>query len=147
MKREPLPFDYLPPVSPPYPEPTRTEKLILSDERLYGDGPPQWLEGRSKRLCQTAADAAAQRRLLVKRLRRFGRLDPRARPVVDRLDSCAPNTRCLSGACPECARAWQRWFTAATQDFLAHATPAGSASTILSPVHTAGIVEPEELCP
>ena len=138
-------FDYLPPSRSPHPKPAPVERIILADEQHYGDGPPQWLEGRHKRPAQTAAEAVAERRRLVKRMRRFGKRAPWARPVADRLEGCAPQARCLSGACPECARAWQRWFTTATQDFLAHATTAGSASTILSPVHAAGIIEPGEL--
>lgn len=142
-----LPFDVLGPTTQAHPEPTVAERVILGDERHYGDGPPQWLEGRRKRPGQTAAEAVAERRRLVKRLRRFGKSDPRARYVAERLDGCAPNARCRSGACPECARAWQRWFTTATQDFLAHTMAAGSTSTILSPIHAAGIVAPGELCP
>lgn len=133
--------------SPPHPVPTLAERLVLADEQLYGDGPPQWLEGRRKRRGQTAAEATSERQRQVKRLRRFGRLDPRAKAVCERLARCAPHARCLSGACPECARAWQRWFTSATQNFLAHATAAGSESTILSPVLAEGIVEAGELAP
>lgn len=143
MNREPLPFDYLPPVSLPHPKVTRAEALVLFDVQHYGDGPPQWLEGRRKRPCQTAAEAAVERLRLVQRLRRFAaRTDYNAEAVGNRLDRCCTEVRCMSGACPECARAWQRWFTAATQEFLAHTMPAGSRGTILSPVHAAGIVVP-----
>lgn len=145
MKRDPLPFDYLPPVSPPHPEVTRAEWVILDNELRYGDDYPQWLEGRRERPCQTAASAAVERLRLVQRLRRYSaRVDFNARAVADRLERCCPEFRCRSGACPECARAWQRWFTGATQDFLAQATPAGSQGTILSPVHATGIVEQGE---
>ncbi|MCJ2086455.1 hypothetical protein MKK88_10685 [Methylobacterium sp. E-005] len=143
MNREPLPFDYLPPVSLPHPKVTRAEALVLFDVQHYGDGPPQWLEGRLKRPCQTAAQAAVERLRLVQRLRRFAaRTDFNAEAVGNRLDCCCTEVRCMSGACPECARAWQRWFTAATEEFLAHAMPAGTRGTILSPVHAAGIVVP-----
>lgn len=142
MKRDPLPFDYLPSVSLPHPEPTVAERLVLNDERYYGDDYPLWLEGRHKRSCQTAAKAAVERLRMVQRLRRYSaHVDFNARAVADRLERCCPEFRCMSGACPECARAWQRWFTGATQHFLAHATPAGSQGTILSPVHATGIVE------
>ncbi|ABY28680.1 hypothetical protein [Methylorubrum extorquens] len=148
MKRDPLPFDYLPPVSLPHPEPTIAERLILGDELHFGDDHPQWWEGRRKRPCQTAAEAAVERLRLVQRLRRYSaRVDFNARAVADRLERCCPDFRCRSGACPECARAWQRWFTVATQDFLAHATPTGSQGMILSPVHETGIVEPGEGLP
>lgn len=143
MKHDPLPFDYLPPVSLPHPRVKQAEWLVLDNELQFGDGPPRWLEGRHKRPCQTAAEAVVERLRLVQRLRRYSaRVDFNARAVADRLERCCPEFRCKSGACPECARAWQRWFTVATQDFLAHANAVGSQGTILSPVHAAGIVEP-----
>lgn len=143
MRHDPWPFDYLPPVSVPPPRVTRAEALVLFNDQHYGDTPPHWLEGRHKRPCQTAAEAADERVRLVQRLRRFATfIDFNARAVADRLRCCCPEVRCMSGACPECARAWQRWFTTATQDFLVHANAVGSQGTILSPVHATGIVEP-----
>lgn len=122
----------------------RAARLILADERLYGDGPPQWFEGRQKHPCETAAQAKAGRRRRVKRLRRFGMKNPDALQVADRLEACQPEGRCLSGACPECARAWQRWFVTATADFLRRQGET-AGSTILSPIHASGLVAPGEL--
>ncbi|MET0530470.1 MAG: hypothetical protein ABW003_19395, partial [Microvirga sp.] len=148
MKHDPLPFDYLPPVSLPHPEVTRAEWLVLDNELHFGDDHTQWWEGRRMRPCQTAAEAAVERLRLVQRLRRYSaRVDFNARAVARRLERCCPEFRCKSGACPECARAWQRWFTIETQDFFANATPAGSRCMILSPVHVSGIVEPGEGLP
>ena len=38
-------------------------RLILADERLYGDGPPRWFGGRRQRPCETAAQAKRNRSL------------------------------------------------------------------------------------
>ncbi|WP_237480622.1 hypothetical protein [Lichenibacterium dinghuense] len=122
-------------------------RVILANEPLYGDGPPQWFEGRRQRPCQTAAQAQAERRRRVKRLRRFGKKQPAALRVADRLEACQPEARCHSGACPECARAWQRWFVTATTGFLSAQAGGVAGSTILSPIHAAGLVAPGELRP
>jgi hypothetical protein len=79
----------------------------LSDERLFGDGPPVW------RYLPTSADALSERirrsRLLKKHnLSKVGFL----------LARCAPRARCASGACPECGRALQRLFTKEAQRLL-----------------------------
>src|SRR5215207_10038229 len=93
-------------------------RSILRQGRYYGDGPPQWLEGKKQRRCQTAEQAKIERRKTVKRLRRFGKENDEALELASRLEACAPKQRCGSGACPECARAWQRWSVTATRDFL-----------------------------
>lgn len=129
-------------------EPGAAVAHILSEEAYFGDGDPQWLEGRNQHPCQTAEGAETERKRLVKRLRRFGKHDTAALAVADRIAGCAVRRRCLSGACPECARAWQRWFTEATATFLIEQTGRLSGrSTILSPIHCDGIVEPGELAP
>jgi hypothetical protein len=124
---------------------TTAVRLILADERLYGGSPPHWFEGRRQRPCETAAQAKAERRRRVKRLRRFGKKNADALLVADRLDACQPEARCLSGACPECARAWQRWFVTATAGFLSQQSDGVTGSTILSPIHARGLVPHGEL--
>src|SRR5207244_916562 len=42
--------------------------------------------------------------------RRHRQAHPAAERVAERLQSCDSRARCLSGACPECCRAHQRWF-------------------------------------
>jgi hypothetical protein len=39
--------------------------------------------------------------------------------VAKRLESCEPGYRCLSGACPECGRLFQRWFVRRSKKFIA----------------------------
>ena len=135
-------------------DPSRSERLqagkatkeILNSERYYRDDPPQWEQGRSKRPCESAPEARAARLKLMARLRRFGENNPKALAVQTRLASCRPRKRCKSGACPECGRAWQRWFVEALRQFLrAEGAAALGTSTILSIVHPAGIVQPGEL--
>ncbi len=126
------------------PDVTPMVRKVLGNEAYYGDGPPQWLEGKHQRRCQTASEADAERKRAIKRLRRFGKDNPKALRVADRLASCQPDSRCMSGACPECARAWQRWSVAATAAFLE--SQPRKFRTILSPVHADGIAEPGTLC-
>lgn len=126
----------------------RSTSEVLQDETYFDDGPPQWLEGRTQRPCQTAAEAEAERKRLIKRLRRFGKHFPTALAVADRIEACAVRRRCMSGACPECGRAWQRWFVEATAEFLVEETGSHSGgSTILSPIHCDGIFQPGKLAP
>src|SRR4051812_34516994 len=117
---------------------------ILSQERHFRNGPPHWLEGKKKRPCQTTAEAQIERRKTVKRLRRFGKENSEALALASRLEACAPRQRCGSGACPECARAWQRWFVIAIRNFL-ESEPRRPV-TVLNPIHVSGKIEPGSLC-
>ncbi len=76
---------------------------VLRDESNYGDGPPTWPSA------PTSKRARNKRKRYVKRLRRFEVEIPEARPLADHLASCKKRRRCMSGACPECGRAFQRW--------------------------------------
>jgi hypothetical protein len=58
----------------------------------------------------TSNDAKKARRSYVKRGRRFGRRFPEAKKLANILARCKRRRRCMSGACPECGRAFQRWF-------------------------------------
>lgn len=82
---------------------------ILGDEYLFGDGAPTWE-------CAPTADEAERKGLrLIKRLRRFSLDFDGAIELAERLGACGPHHRCTNGACPECARAFQRWFVAQMQ--------------------------------
>jgi hypothetical protein len=39
--------------------------------------------------------------------------------LAHRLETCEPKQRCLSGACPECGRLFQRWFVRRSKKFIA----------------------------
>jgi hypothetical protein len=82
---------------------------ILRDEALFGDAAPKW-EG-----APTADDAHVKRLHLIKRLRRFSYDFEGAAELAASLEACDPSDRCTSGACPKCARAFQRWFVAQMQ--------------------------------
>jgi hypothetical protein len=91
--------------------PTRTIRDFLCGSAAtwaYGDGPPVWRQGRTNRPCKSAEAAAHDRELLTKALRR--NVDKRGHILADLLGSCSGQKRCVSGACPECARAFQRTF-------------------------------------
>ena len=79
------------------------------NESQYGNGSPTWLNA------PRAKDAKKARKKAVKRLRRFSDEFPGAEQLGEVLDHCRPGRRCMSGACPECGRALQRWFVGQTQ--------------------------------
>jgi hypothetical protein len=82
---------------------------ILAKEVWYGDGQPGWHRA-------PASEEAAQKRLAyIKRLRRFADTLRSATATANRLAACEPGDRCMSGACPECTRAFQRWFVRSTE--------------------------------
>lgn len=86
-----------------------------TNRHWWGDGPPTWIEGRGRswqRPCLTATDAETRREQHGNLLRRWAIAKPTATHVADRLDGCHPRSQCLSGACPSCTRALQRWFVA-----------------------------------
>lgn len=79
----------------------------LSNERWFGEAGFTWKKS------ETAEIAQARRRAVVRFLKKHSRnesLAPSLAPILARIGSCAPNERCLSGACPECGRALQRYF-------------------------------------
>lgn len=112
---------------------------ILSDEALYGDGPPQWLQGKSKKPCKSADEADADRRKLIKLLCKPRCPSRDALDVARRLNSCRPQARCLSGACPCCVRAFQRWLVIAGDDILKQSAARGQPTKILSIIPTKAI--------
>src|SRR5205823_12386769 len=85
----------------------------IEDESRRSSG-PLWEQAPS------ASDAYEERCRLVRFLRKFSKFEPRAISVADRLGACEPTTRCLSGACPECGRLFQRWFVRRSRRFIAH---------------------------
>ena len=92
---------------------------------LFGDGPPWWTINKGKpgqRPSSSAGEAMKQRDAPAFRLRWHANhvallagnettTSLAASALADKLDACAPPSRpCLSGACPVCMRAQQRWF-------------------------------------
>jgi hypothetical protein len=76
----------------------------------YADGEPSWKQGRQRKPAKSSKQAKKERRKLVKVLRRHGKDNDSALELADILDNCSKKHRCVSGACPECARAFQRRF-------------------------------------
>ena len=52
-------------------------------------------------------------------LRKLGIGDPEVKSLAERLQSCHPRRRCVSGACPQCGRLLQRWFVRTSKGFIA----------------------------
>ena len=102
-------------------EQTPVEEIFrgADGERWFGDGPPRWTQGRSNRPAMIRRQARLQRRKLVKALRRHGKGNNAALRLAERIAACRPGRRCLSGACPECMRATQRFSVATNADLLA----------------------------
>lgn len=86
---------------------------IFGDETHYRNGPPTWKDA------PTAGDAGEARNASIKRLRRFASEFDGAGDLADTLEKCASGHRCMSGACPECIRAFRRWFIPQIVDDLA----------------------------
>ena len=86
--------------------------ILLGSSALqwYGDGAPTWKQGKKKKAAKTSRQAEMQRRKLIKVLRRHGKGIKSTLQLADLLESCREDRRCLSAACPECSRAFQRWF-------------------------------------
>jgi hypothetical protein len=91
---------------------------------LFGDGPPNWTINEGKlweRPSSSAGEAKKHRDATVFKLRWHAKhaallagnetqTSLAASALADKLDACAPPSRpCLSGACPICMRAQQRW--------------------------------------
>ena len=86
--------------------------------RWYADGAPAWKQGKHGKPAKTSKQARAERRKLVKVLRRHGKGNGSALRLANILESCCKKHRCLSGACPVCSRAFQRWFVNASSSFV-----------------------------
>jgi hypothetical protein len=59
----------------------------------------------------------------------WGRQFPDAKKLVKILARCKRRRRCMSGACPECGRAFQRWFVSQVVDLAGEADPDDLHST------------------
>jgi hypothetical protein len=84
----------------------------IKDESRY---PPDRLWKKEP----TAEFAYHERLKRIKFLRKHSNTDPKAAVLAHRLESCEPDQRCLSGACPECGRLFQRWFVRRSKKFIA----------------------------
>ena len=104
---------------------------ILKDKTLFRGGFPSWVN------CPTAEEAKNNRIAAIKRLQRDSETaDPAAEPLADILSACRPARRCLSGACPVCGRAFQRWWVSETEKLAAATNPARlHAISIVLPDH------------
>jgi hypothetical protein len=83
----------------------------INDEERY---PPDqmWKKERS------AEWAYKERLRRIKFLRKHSNTHRDALVVAERLESCEPKHRCLSGACPECGRLFQHWFVRRSRKFI-----------------------------
>src|SRR4028119_1786421 len=65
---------------------------------------------------ETADKAKAEQDLRVRHLRVAGSIEHRR--LADKLESCIPNARCRSAACPICCRRLRMWITRAVLELL-----------------------------
>jgi hypothetical protein len=120
---------------------------------LFGDGPPWWIINKSKpgqRPSFSASEAMRQRDATAFKLRWHAMhiallagiptaTSLAALALADKLDTCAPpRNPCLSGACPTCMRAQQRWFVQDTMCVLGPRVRRGCRTLVLSLVPESG---------
>jgi hypothetical protein len=67
--------------------------------------------------------------------------------LADKLETCKPNHRCKSPACPECAYAATRLLMPVIKEYLDNKAQAGSPIVCLSIVPDDGIINPGQLTP
>ena len=103
-------------------------------EELYRDSNPTWRVGRKDELPQTAREAKRERLDRISRLEEWVALDEDVVGILRRLKSCRPERRCSSQACPECARAFQRWFVEACDRIVKRLACDMDIYTIVPPV-------------
>lgn len=84
----------------------------------FGDGEPLWTQGQQHKPPKSSAEAYQERLKLIKVLERNRPNYPAGSEVRQVLRACTSTSRCMSGACPECMRAFQRWFVASTANYL-----------------------------
>jgi hypothetical protein len=124
------------------------------DQReLFGDGAPTWTINKGKpgeRKSPSAHEAMKQREATALKLRWHGNhaANAAAYPTAKseaalalayKLDRCAPpHNPCLSGACPVCTRAQQRWLIMDTQQVLRPLLGRGYQGLVLSLVPELG---------
>ncbi len=110
--------------------------------RWFGDGVPTWSQGRAGKPAKTSQQAAEERHRLVKVLRRHGKGKKAALRLAEKIAACRSGGRCLSGACPECMRATQRFFVRAGADLLARS---GVSTVAVSVVFSGAAIAEDEL--
>ena len=94
----------------------------------------------------TADDVYQERLRRVRFLRKHGKVNAQADKVANRLDACEVGNRCLSGACPECGRIFQRWFVRRSGAFIAqHLDCSGRELVAITIVSIKAITQPEHL--
>jgi hypothetical protein len=76
-----------------------------SNKRLWEKGP-------------SAEEQHDERLRRIRFLRKWAKTEPTAATVADRLETCEFRNRCLSGACPECGRLFQRWLVRKSRKFI-----------------------------
>ena len=103
---------------------------VLADEQHYGDGAAAWPGA------PTSNDAKKARKRYIKRLRRFIPDFGEVKKLAKILARCKRRRRCMSGACPECERAFQRFFVSEVRNLSARKSELELASiSIAFPKH------------
>jgi hypothetical protein len=94
----------------------------------------------------SADDAYTARLQRVRFLEKYIGNDPSLKFFAEQLDACEPRNRCLSGACPECSRLFQRWFVRRSRQYIAkHIDEPGHELVAITIVPSKPIVRPGKL--
>lgn len=93
----------------------------LANEHWYQDVGPTW------RGLPTSTRVKEERKKRARLLRKH-----KLHALSIQLDKCAPRNRCLSGSCPECGRAFQRYVAAKSSELLVPHTDYTVASIVSS---------------
>jgi hypothetical protein len=81
----------------------------LSNELLYGEGEPRWTHSVNKSV------AEQERVKLIRFLAKHASTKPDLNNIAEKLIYCSPGHRCYCAVCPECGRAFQRFFVSECQ--------------------------------
>jgi hypothetical protein len=108
---------------------------FLIAEHFYQDGPPYWTD-RAGRLPQTAEEAEAARRNLVRNLRKAD--THLCSYLANLIEGCRPGHRCRSEACSHCRRASQRAYVHAASRLHKQSDAPWAAFCIILNTHIRG---------
>jgi hypothetical protein len=115
-----------------YPDISPLVAEALKNNDLYRDGEPDWTNG------ETSLEATVEWERRYHFFKKHGRREPTVALIADRLSECSPEKRCLSGACPPCGRAFQRFFVGEGKRLLEAEAPGligvSAVSLVLAPL-------------
>lgn len=101
---------------PAYPDAKPWVREVLANERWYADGAPRWPNAKSEN--QTRQDRYRMVKVLDKYGTHMHAFGVPLAMLANRVGRCSENLRCMSGACPCCSRAMQRYLVSQWDELL-----------------------------